>query len=110
MRTMKRTCLLLCALLACAAAQAGDARIGAVVAAPCAACHGAGGAAPIGNYPILAGQDEDYLLYAMRAYKSGARANAVMAAQMAPFSRRDMENLAAYFAGQPSAWNTEPPR
>lgn len=84
------------------AAGAGDAEIGGAVAAPCVACHGAGGAEPIANYPILAGQYEKYLLYTLRAYKSGKRPNAVMAQQLAGMSDRDLQNLAAYFAAQPS--------
>lgn len=82
------------------AAAAGDVAAGETKAAPCATCHGAGGNAPIADYPKLAGQARKYLLYTLRAYKSGARPNAVMAAQTAPLSDEDLQDLAAYFAAQ----------
>ena len=70
------------------------------LAAACIACHGEGGNQPIANYPKLAGQDERYLVQAMRDYKTGARKNAVMAQQSAGWSRGDIAELAAYFAAQ----------
>ena len=70
------------------------------LAAACVACHGEGGNLPIANYPKLAGQDERYLVQAMRDYKTGARKNAVMAQQSAGWSRDDIAELAAYFAAQ----------
>jgi len=83
-------------------ASAGDAKIGESIATPCVACHGENGAAPILNYPILAGQHEDYLKTTLIQYKSGKRNNAVMSAQVAQLTERDMANLAAYFASQGS--------
>lgn len=83
-------------------AQAGDAGLGEILAAPCVACHGEAGAKPISNYPVLAGQHEKYLLHTLRAYKSGQRNNAVMAGQVVELSADDMANLAAYFAAQES--------
>ena len=82
-------------------AAAGDAAAGATKAETCVACHGDGGNRPIADYPKLAGQARKYLLHTMRAYKSGARENAIMLQQMAPFSDQDLQDLAAYFASQP---------
>ena len=91
----------LCAGSAGFSAAAGDVAAGEQKAAACAACHGAGGNAPIADYPKIAGQARKYLLYVMRAYKSGARPNAIMAAQTAALDDEDLQDLAAYYAAQP---------
>ncbi|MES0873251.1 c-type cytochrome [Sinimarinibacterium thermocellulolyticum] len=71
-------------------------------AAACAACHGEGGAKPIlPEYPVLAGQYASYLEHSLREYRSGARKNAIMAAQAAALSDADIEALSRYFASQP---------
>lgn len=69
-------------------------------AAACAACHGPNGVSENPMYPSLAGQYQDYLVVAMKAYKSGARKNPVMAGMAAPLSDQDIKALAAYFAAQ----------
>jgi cytochrome c553 len=79
----------------------GDAAAGKNKSAVCAACHGPEGNTPIdANTPKLAGQHQDYLAKVMRDYRSGARANAVMAAQVANLKDQDIDDLAAYFASQ----------
>ena len=80
---------------------AADIAAGKSKAALCAACHGTNGMASIPNYPNLAGQNEPYLVAAMKAYKNKERNGglaAVMQAQAAKLSDTDIENLAAYFA------------
>jgi cytochrome c553 len=80
---------------------AGDATSGQQKSQACAACHGADGNAPTGpDFPRLAGQHYDYLLKALRDYKSGARKNPIMAGQVGGLSAQDMTDLAAYFASQ----------
>lgn len=69
-------------------------------AAPCAACHGPSGVSTSPMYPTLAGQYADYLEVALKAYKTGARKNPVMAGMAAPLSDQDIRQLAAYFAAQ----------
>ena len=84
-----------------AAFAAGDAAAGKAKSAVCAACHGPDGNKPIdANTPKLAGQHEDYLAKVLRDYRSGARANAIMAAQVATLKDQDIDDLAAYFASQ----------
>ncbi len=69
----------------------------------CAACHGADGAKPSApDQPILAGQHYDYLVQALNDYKSGKRNNAVMKGFAAALSKKDIEDLAAWFASQKS--------
>ena len=50
--------------------------------------------------PDMAGQKEQYLVESLKAYKSGARDNAMMKPMVASLSDADIENLAAYFSGQ----------
>ena len=69
----------------------------------CAACHGIDGATPTTpDYPKLAGQYPDYLSKALRDYKSGARKNPIMAGFAQGLTEKDIENVAQYFATQPS--------
>ncbi len=83
------------------AQAAGDAAAGKAKAAVCAACHGANGKAMIPTYPNLAGQNEKYLVEALKAYKNKQRTGgqaAIMQGQAAALSDQDIENLAAYFS------------
>lgn len=68
----------------------------------CAACHGAdgNGVQQFPDYPKLAGQHQDYLFKALRDYKTGARKNAIMAAQAQGLSTQEMRDLARYYASQ----------
>lgn len=80
---------------------AGDAAAGKAKSAVCAACHGANGMAAIKTYPNLAGQNKEYLVSALKAYKSKQRSGgmaAIMQAQSAGLSDADMENLAEYYS------------
>lgn len=79
------------------AQAAGDPAAGKAKAAGCAACHGANGQGVPPN-PALVGRSEDDMLQAMKDYKSGKRANAVMKGMTAGLSDQDMANLAAYYA------------
>ena len=83
-------------------ATAGDAAAGKEKAALCATCHGEGGNKPImPEYPKIAGQPADYLVKALKDYKSGKRKNPLMAPMAQTLSKKDMQDLAAYFASQP---------
>ncbi len=69
----------------------------------CAACHGVDGAKPATpDNPILAGQYDDFIVKALRDYKSGKRSNPVMKAMADPLSRKDIDDLAAWFSSQHS--------
>ena len=76
----------------------------------CASCHLEGGAKSIdGNTPLLAGQYADYLEKALKDYRSGARVNVLMNAQVSAtdgankLTDADIQNIAAYLASQPQA-------
>lgn len=78
----------------------GDANAGKAKSNACAACHGADGNSPTSAFPKLAGQNDDYLAQALKAYRSKARTNAIMNGQAAALSDQDIADLAAYFASQ----------
>lgn len=76
----------------------------------CASCHLEGGSKAIdGNTPLLAGQYADYLEKALKDYRSGARVNVLMNAQVGAedgankLTDADIANIAAYLAAQPAA-------
>jgi cytochrome c553 len=69
----------------------------------CKACHGEGGLKPIQpDYPVIGGQHREYLVAALKQYKSGKRKNASMNGFAAALKPQDIEDLAAYFASQQS--------
>jgi cytochrome c553 len=73
----------------------------------CISCHGANFNKPIdGAYPKIAGQHADYLYVALRAYgtegnRQVGRANAIMGAQVKPFTRAELKQMAEYIASLP---------
>ncbi|EGA70041.1 cytochrome c553 [Vibrio sinaloensis DSM 21326] len=88
-------------LFAGQALAAGDVAAGQAKAAVCAACHGADGIAVIPGYPNLKGQNEQYIVSSINAYKNKERTGglaAVMQAQASMLSDADVANLAAYYA------------
>ena len=66
----------------------------------CVTCHGADGAAVMPAPPVLAGQHEDYLVYALQQYKDGTRSGNVMAAFAMTLSDADMALIAGFYASQ----------
>jgi cytochrome c553 len=67
-------------------------------ASVCASCHGAGGISRNPAWPHLAGQQEDYLVSALKAYQAGTRKGAMMAGLVKDLSDTDIRQLAAYYA------------
>ena len=78
----------------------GNAANGKQKSAACAACHGADGNSAAPDFPRIAGQQPDYILHSLSAYKSGTRKDPVMGAMAANLSKQDMQDLAAYFSSQ----------
>jgi cytochrome c553 len=81
-------------------AAAQNVQRGAELSKPCAACHGADGNSAAPNFPRLAGQYEDYLVHALRSYRTGARKNAIMSGQIGNLTEQDFRDLAAFYARQ----------
>jgi cytochrome c553 len=93
--------LMLAALISSWALASGNAASGKQKSQTCAACHGPdGNTPPSPDFPRLAGQHYDYLLKALRDYKSGARKNPIMSGQVGNLSLQDMADLAAFYASQ----------
>jgi len=68
---------------------------------PCASCHGVNGEGGINETPALAGQQPDYFIRTMRAYRDGQRNNDVYKgmSQFAEYlSDEDIRILAYYYA------------
>ena len=66
----------------------------------CAACHTNDGSRGSPANPILQGQHPEYLAKQLSEFKSGKRANAIMAGMVATLSDADMTNVAAFYAGK----------
>ena len=102
---MSRTLLLatLLATAACAgsAAAAGNAEAGRTKVYTCGGCHGVTGyknAYPNYHVPRIAGQNADYLVAALKAYKTGDREHPTMRAQGESLSEQDIQDIAAYLS------------
>jgi cytochrome c553 len=87
--------------LAPCAALAGDAAQGRQKALQCQTCHGLDGRAKIPGAAHLAGQEEIYLVKALKDFKSGARKNEMMSVVVPNLSDADIADLAAYYASIP---------
>jgi len=103
---MPKLLIIAAAMLVSAPALAGDAAAGKEKSNVCAACHGENGVSQAPDFPKLAGQYDDYIVRALNDYKSVARKNPIMAAQVANLKREDIADLAAYYASQ-SALSTK---
>ena len=99
----------LCCLGTGAALAAGSAEKGESKATACIACHGAQGNSANPEWPVLAGQHEQYIHKQLQAFKGGARKNPLMTPMAMGLSEEDMANLGAYFAGQkPTGLEADP--
>lgn len=83
-----------------AQALGGDVEAGREKAQTCAGCHGPEGRSPNPMYPVLAGQYADYIVHALKSYKTGQRRDPIMSSLASPLTEEDMRDLAAWFASQ----------
>ena len=80
---------------------AGDPAAGKAKSDTCLGCHGVSSYTnvyPTYHVPKLVGQHPDYIIAALKAYKSGERNHETMEAQAGSLSDQDMADIAAYFA------------
>ncbi len=77
---------------------AGDINAGKAKAASCAACHGANGISINPMWPNIAGQQDQYMIKQLKAFKDGTRSDPLMSSQAQALSDADMANLAAYYS------------
>jgi len=85
---------------------AGNAAAGKNKSAVCAGCHGVDGNSAAPNFPKLAGLDAQYTAKQLADFKSGARKDPVMAGMAAGLSKKDMDDLGAYYASQKRSTGT----
>lgn len=79
---------------------AGDAEAGANKVALCGSCHGMDGNSLNPIWPKLAGQSESYLIKQIKDFKSGGRNDQTMSGMAATIQDGDIEDIAAFYAGQ----------
>ncbi len=95
-------CGALLGTLICVNANAtGDITAGEVKARGCMGCHAIAGYTnvyPTYHVPKLGGQSAEYIVAALKAYKSAERGHATMRNQASSLSDQDMTDIAAYFA------------
>ncbi|MDH5300172.1 MAG: cytochrome c [Gammaproteobacteria bacterium] len=64
----------------------------------CAGCHGEQGISISDEIPNLAGQKKQYLIKAIKDYRSNHRNNPTMNAMAASLTDADIEQVASYFS------------
>lgn len=91
---------------------AGDAKAGAEKVAVCSACHGTDGNSPLPTFPKLAGLGERYILKQLQDIQawdletdtakkpSTGRVVLEMTGMLAGMNEQDLQDIAAYYAGQ----------
>jgi cytochrome c553 len=83
-------------------APLGDAKRGQALSYTCNGCHGISNyknVYPTYSVPKLRGQRPEYLVAALKAYKSGERSHGTMHSQAASMTEQDMADAATYLAG-----------
>ena len=105
MRVLKGRVLALCVGMAAYAgawiepAWAGDAAAGRAVArVTCRACHGEDGKAVLLGAANLSGQEKEYLVAQLRAYRSGSRRHEQMSVIAKSLSDGDIDNVAEWYS------------
>ena len=79
----------------------GDVEAGKVKAYTCTGCHGIPGynnIYPTYKVPKIGGQNYEYLVIALKAYRDGERDHPTMDNQAESLSDQDIEDVSAYFA------------
>lgn len=86
----------------------GDAAAGEPASAMCGGCHGSHGVSTDAATPSLAGQDAQYLVKSIKAYRT-TRKNWGMQRYVAGLSDKDIDNITAFYVAQhPKAADTVP--
>lgn len=83
------------------ATAAGDPVAGKKTAYTCTGCHGIPGynnVYPTYKVPKIGGQNYEYLVIALEAYRDGERSHPTMELQASALSGQEIEDVAAYFA------------
>jgi len=98
---MKRILILALMILSFQAFAAGDVKNGKTIAYTCTGCHGIPfyqNTYPKYHVPKIGGQNEAYIIAALKAYRSGDRSHPTMQAQAGSLTDQDIADIAAYFS------------
>ena len=99
---MKHLCVTVAGLAAAffiAPASAGDLALGkAKVEGVCRTCHGLDGQATIAMAANLSGQQKDYMVIQLKAFRTGKRQHAQMSIVAQSLSDEDIENVAEWYS------------
>jgi cytochrome c553 len=68
----------------------------------CNRCHGADADNPAMPIPKIGGQDRDYLIMALRAYRDDRRESTTMHKMSLPYGDAIIDSIASYYAAQPA--------
>jgi cytochrome c553 len=90
---------------------AGDIKAGAlkIKTLQCQTCHGKDGLSKLPGAPNLAGQGQDYMIAALRAYRDGERKSDIMNTIAQPLKDADIADVTAYYASIELTVKAPPP-
>ena len=97
-------------LLSSNAFVAGDYEAGKIKAYTCTGCHGIvnyKNTYPTYHVPRIGGQNVEYLVIALKGFKSGERVHGTMNLQAEALSEQDIEDIAVYIAAQTNGQDAE---
>lgn len=81
---------------------------GEMLAQSCMGCHGSMGASGASPMPIIGGQNESYLVDAMKAFQDGSRESTIMGRLAKGYSEAEIAALAKFFAAKPFVRRNQP--
>lgn len=105
MRILKFQMTLFFCLASASVFAAGDYNAGKIKAYTCTGCHGIAdynNTYPTYHVPLIGGQNKEYVVFALQAFKSGKRTHNNMSLQAEGLSDQDIEDIAVYLAAQES--------
>ena len=88
----------------------GDYKAGKIKAYTCTGCHGIVGynnTYPTYRVPRIGGQNAEYLVISLKAFRSGGRTHKNMNLQAEALSDQDIEDIAVYLSAQTSEQGDE---
>jgi cytochrome c553 len=99
MKPVVLTAALVASAFAASVASAADPAAGKKVAqGTCAVCHGLDGIAKVPDAPHLAGENVEYLMRQLKAFKSGERKHEQMSIIAQGMDDAAMENVSAWYS------------
>jgi len=110
MRIQKILLTLLLTMVSINVFAAGDYKAGKIKAYTCSGCHGIvdyNNTYPTYHVPRIGGQNKEYLVIALKAFKSGEREHKTMNLQAEALSDQDIEDIAVYLTAQTKSSGAE---